>query len=157
MASSPSANSSLVRFLKLSRSEQYSLAKAAGLLAGARTGLARRDISNILNDLQRSPAGTPCSRDQMELISWAIGTAAHRVPWRADCLIQAMAASRWLRQLQAPWQFHIGVRREPDGQLAAHAWLAVGRKIVTGHLDDLDTYKPITTDDFSNMNVRLKG
>lgn len=156
MASLPSAKSALARFLTLSRTEQSSLVKAVGLLAQARTDLARRDVRSILDDLQHSPAGRPPSRDQLDLVSWAIAAAAHRVPWRADCLIQAMVAARWLRQLEAPWQFHIGVRREPDGQLAAHAWLAVGTKIVTGNLADLNTYKLIATDDFSNMNIKLK-
>ncbi len=69
------------------------------LLARIRFGL--EPVTKILNELQEA---RPLSRESAESgidiarLSWAIGAAAARVPWRSDCLLQAMAADRWLRR-----------------------------------------------------------
>lgn len=88
-------------------------------------------------------------------MSWAIAAAATRVPWRADCLIRAMAAARWLRRQGAGWKLSIGVRREADCRLGAHAWLTAADLVVTGDLPDLDTFRPIPLDEFCKLNLPL--
>jgi len=62
---------------------------------------------------------------------------AIRVPWRSDCLIQALAARRWLARAAAPSDVCIGVRKDEQG-FQAHAWLKVGERIVTG--GDISSY-----------------
>jgi hypothetical protein len=44
-------------------------------------------------------------------------------PWRYTCLKRAMVLYHLLRGAGRPMQLVIGVRRTPDGMLAAHAWL----------------------------------
>lgn len=65
---------------------------------------------------------------------WAIAAVASRVPWRADCLVQVLAADRWLSAFDVSAQVHVGVR-DHGGELAAHSWLTADGMIVTGSPD----------------------
>lgn len=53
----------------------------------------------------------------------AIMRAAVLVPWRSDCLVQAMAANRVLRRRGLQPMFYLGVRKETPTELLAHCWL----------------------------------
>ena len=65
-------------------------------------------------------------------LSWAIAVAARHVPWRADCLIQAMAANRCLSRHGIRPEFFVGVDKEAGGALFSHAWLTCGDQLLTG-------------------------
>lgn len=74
------------------------------------------------------------ARDQalVDLVGWVVPRVAHRLPWRADCLPQAMAAQRWLLASGIATSIVIGVER-PDGTgFNSHAWLLYGERVVTG-------------------------
>ena len=60
-----------------------------------------------------------------------------RVPWRSDCVVQALAARRWLARGGVDSDVCIGVRNDAQG-FQAHAWLKVGERIVTG--GDVSSY-----------------
>lgn len=68
----------------------------------------------------------------LALMSWAISAVARRLPWRSDCLVQAVAAKNWLRRYGIQADLGIGAARDAGGQFAAHAWIKVGDTIVTG-------------------------
>jgi len=68
----------------------------------------------------------------VERVAFAIPRAAARVPWRSDCLVQALAAERWLRRSGVPSTIHFGVPKDQGGMFEAHAWLTVGERVVTG-------------------------
>lgn len=80
---------------------------------------------------------------EAELISWALASAAARVPWRSDCLVQAMAASMWLDKAQLGYKLNIGVRKNAADELEAHAWLTSGNITVTGNLPNLERFSTI--------------
>jgi hypothetical protein len=143
------------KIARLNGPQRAALANACTLLARARLDLARRGIRDILEELASPPPGPGLPAGQVELVGWAIATAAGRVPWRADCLIRAMAAARWLRRHDAGWNLSIGVRRAAGGKLEAHAWLTSGPAVVTGGLPDLDSFRPIPLDEFSKLEVPL--
>lgn len=65
-------------------------------------------------------------------IRYVIPRLSDRLPWRSDCLIQAIAAQNWLAALGAQSEIQIGVEKPEDGQFGAHAWLVSGGEIVTG-------------------------
>ena len=73
----------------------------------------------------------------LERVAYAVPVMGSRVPWRSDCLIQALAARRWLARASVPSDVCIGVRKDEQGFLA-HAWLKVGERIVTG--GDISSY-----------------
>ncbi len=121
------ARSGLLRHAAaLSRRDWAYLAVAAYELCRARIELAVRPVAAILADLQRAqeaPAQACACPVDVARLSWAINAAAARAPWRADCLVRAMAASRWLRRVRLQPRFHLGVAKGAEGELAAHAWL----------------------------------
>jgi len=80
---------------------------------------------------------------ETQLIGWAINSAATRVPWRSDCLLQAMAGSMWLDRIERTYKLNIGVRKNAAGGLEAHAWLTSGELVVTGNLPDLKEFSPM--------------
>jgi Transglutaminase-like superfamily len=114
------------------------LAIAVKELLLARAAHAVRPAGRIIETLQArnsvSGAAVTAAPNTLELTrrSRAILTAASLVPWRADCLPQAMAADRWLRRDGLRPEFHIGVAKDAGGLLQAHAWLTCGGVTVTG-------------------------
>jgi hypothetical protein len=67
----------------------------------------------------------------LERVAYAVPSMGARVPWRSDCLVQALAARRWLARASVSSNVCIGVRKDMQG-FQAHAWLKVGERIVTG-------------------------
>jgi len=62
--------------------------------------------------------------EDAELAGW-VDDLLRRLPepWRYTCLKRAAVLYHLLRAAGRPLQLVIGVRRWPDGKLAAHAWL----------------------------------
>ena len=86
----------------------------------------------------------PLSPEQdalVERVAHVIPLVAARVPWRADCLVQATAAKRWLSASGIASTIHFGVPKEKQPAFEAHAWLTVGTRIVTG--GDISGYVPL--------------
>lgn len=65
-------------------------------------------------------------------IGYVIPRISARLPWRSDCVIQAMAAQNWLAAHSLASEIQIGVERPDDGPFSAHAWLVHGGAVVTG-------------------------
>ncbi|WP_177236388.1 lasso peptide biosynthesis B2 protein [Albimonas pacifica] len=63
----------------------------------------------------------------------ALARIGRRLPGRADCMVQSLAARMWLDRRGVPFAFRLGMRRGPAG-LGAHAWIEVGGRVVTGGL-----------------------
>jgi Transglutaminase-like superfamily len=110
----------LQRAWQLDARERRYFVTAAARLAAARVELSRRATRDILADLQaREAAG-------------GIAAAANTVPWRADCLIQSIAASRWLKRHGIVPDFHLGVTSGEGGAFMAHAWVELDGVVLTG-------------------------
>lgn len=131
----------LRRFFELARAEQWLLLQTVGWLAIARTMLVFIPFSRLSERLS-SPIDSASARldpAAIARIGWAVRVAANRVPWRADCFPQAIAARILLDRLGQASTIHIGVAREANGALSGHAWLTCGDQVVTGG-DGLDRY-----------------
>jgi hypothetical protein len=63
-------------------------------------------------------------------VQWAVETAARNLPWKPVCLPQAVAATTMLRRRRIASTLYLGV--DPAAGFDAHAWVRVGRLIVTG-------------------------
>ena len=129
----------LNRAAGLSREDWRFLAIAVKELALARLRHAATAIDVIFDELQLRPTDNaqdggakPLGPAELRRLSWAIAAAATRVPWRSDCLLQAMAAQRWLRRRHSGADFFVGVQKDPQGALSAHAWLQRGDLTITG-------------------------
>lgn len=99
----------------------------------ARFRLAVQPTPHILQRLendQASPSRHTGHALDLKRLSWAIDSAALHVPWRSDCLIQVVAARRWLDRHGIASRLYIGVRPPKGNELQAHAWLRCNDTII---------------------------
>jgi hypothetical protein len=137
----------LGKIARLGPAGWYDCARAVVELAHANRLLGARTARELLAGpavLAEAGARSQLSQAQDELVArvaFAISRAGGLVPWRSDCLVQALAARRWLASRAIGSQLCIGVRRPGDLQLDAHAWLEVDGTVVTG--GDISGYTPL--------------
>jgi hypothetical protein len=67
-----------------------------------------------------------------ERITWAIAAVSRRIPLFSRCLTQAIAAKIILARCGYPALMRIGVSRNENGRLEAHAWVESQGAIVVG-------------------------
>jgi len=65
-------------------------------------------------------------------ISWAVNRASQLTPWESKCLVQALTAQRMLKRCNIYSTLYLGVAKDGEKDMKAHAWLRCGSMIVTG-------------------------
>ena len=65
-------------------------------------------------------------------ISKSVRLAAANLPWRTDCIIQAMAAQHLLKRHEIKSSGFVGINRSNDNLATAHMWLKTGDIFITG-------------------------
>ena len=121
---------------------------AVAELALARLRLARLQSSRLTAEVALEAATSEAARQlpvDIARVAYLVPRVAVRLPWRADCLVQALAARHWLVRLGHQTTLSLGSRRSVDGQFQAHAWLTWQGLIVTG--GDVSDYAPFRTRD----------
>jgi hypothetical protein len=68
----------------------------------------------------------------LERMTYVLPRISARLPWRSDCLVQAIAGQNWLAASGLAGEIQIGVERPADGPFGAHAWLVHDGKVITG-------------------------
>ena len=128
--------------LRLDRRTWLDLFHAALELAIARVRLGSRQAGDLLGSTDAAERALDQDRARLvERVAFAIPRAGARLPWRADCLVQALAAQNWLGRHGVATVLVIGARKPTPDQFEAHAWLKVGERIVTG--GDIGGYSPL--------------
>ena len=127
----PGLRADLKRFALLDARAKLDLLRAAVELAISRVTLARVSASDLLG-MRSASTAEPARPELVERVAFAIPAVAQRVPWRADCLVQALAARRWLERAGVATSLTCGVRKGDMEAFAAHAWLTAGTMTVTG-------------------------
>lgn len=84
------------------------------------------------------------SAQKLARISYVLPRLSARLPWRSDCLIQAIAAQNWLKAGGNYGEIRIGVENPKDAAFGAHAWLVHGDCVVTG--GDITRYSLLLSD-----------
>ena len=77
-------------------------------------------------------------------VRWAVRVASQRLPWNPSCLVKSIAAKRILQHKDIPSTLHLGVAKNDQNLLEAHAWLQSGTIIVTGEYQ-LQRYSQLLT------------
>jgi hypothetical protein len=105
-------------------------------LARARIVFGRLEASAIpVRNLAVKPLRPHHSEREGEIvarIAYVLPRLANRLPWRSDCLVQAIAGQDWLAAIGLASEIQIGVERPADGPFSAHAWLVHDGTVVTG-------------------------
>lgn len=65
-------------------------------------------------------------------VRWAVQVCAARVPWKAVCFQQGLAAQWMLRRRGVASQMYYGAKPDPEKGLAAHVWVRDGDTDVIG-------------------------
>lgn len=69
---------------------------------------------------------------KVSTISIAINRAVYYMPWKVKCLVQAMAGKFMLKHRKIESTLYLGVVKNNEIQIKAHAWLRCGDQIVCG-------------------------
>jgi len=105
-----------------------------------RAGLQFWSLRTILRFLQRvTMAKSRRTRYEINDISEALTTVGRRLSL-ATCLVNGLAGQYLLGRNGYTATLHIGVKKEADTSLTAHAWVTVDQEVVIGMIDDLHTY-----------------
>ena len=94
--------------------------------------------------LERGDAVAPdgVDRPSIEQIVWSVRIASRYVPGEYKCLPNAYTAHLMLHRYGYPSQIHVGVARDPQGKVEAHAWVECEGRTVVGELDDMHRFVP---------------
>jgi hypothetical protein len=125
----------LRKLLRLDATERRLLAEALFVVPAVRLALSllpfRLVHRGIAAATRRLHGRAPSSVRTPERITWAVTAVAHRVP-RATCLTQALAATLLLVRHGHSATLRVGVAKNDDGSLSAHAWLESGGRTILG-------------------------
>ncbi|UVO55781.1 lasso peptide biosynthesis B2 protein [Sphingomonas sp. SUN039] len=113
-------------------------AVAALALASALIGLFsfRRIATISARGRKDAPiASTAAARE----IGWVLAAWGRRVPWRAVCFQQGLAAQLMLRRRGRAATLYYGARHDENGKLVAHVWVRSGNADVIG-CEDVEAY-----------------
>jgi hypothetical protein len=124
------------KFLELPFRDRLLLLEAALALALARFAIAVlpfRHVGNLAAWPIRSQAPTQQTRTAaVKHIRWAIIACARRVPWRAMCFEQGLAAQFMLRRRGVPSVLYYGAAPDDQEGLSAHVWVRDGEVDIIG-------------------------
>ena len=61
-----------------------------------------------------------------------INIVAPKTPWESKCLVQALTAQKMLKKQGVSTTLYLGVKKDNNNQMIAHAWTRCGNYFVTG-------------------------
>lgn len=124
------------RLRALPPSERRLVAEAIFALAVAAFAIAFMPFRRIGAHAGRRLAAAPIDEaDKARLVAQVrrvVNGCARRVPWRAQCFEQGLAAQWMLRRRGVAATLHYGVAKGEDRGLAAHVWVRAGELDVIG-------------------------
>lgn len=133
------------KWRSLTAKEKLAWLKAAFCLFCIGTALKVLTFSmfrSLYGKLARGSGKNVMLQEEVELITWAVRSAASHLPITLLCLPQALAVKFLLRNA-ATIELHIGVAATPEQTFMAHAWVEWEGKIIIGESTDGLVYKPI--------------
>lgn len=130
----------LKRFRDRTPEERRAVARAGLLIATIQTALAMLPFRQVMRGVYRmarprsvpgANAGESAQFDR-ELAVWAVEAAGRRLLSRNPCLPKALAVLILFRRAGEPAELRLGVARDADGPVRAHAWVESGGSVVIG-------------------------
>lgn len=65
-------------------------------------------------------------------VGWIVIQASRYTPWKSKCLVQALTTQRMLREKGISTTIYLGVKKDKNNTMLAHAWIRCGTYIITG-------------------------
>src|SRR5579862_7931274 len=122
----------LRKLLDLGAAERRLLIEAAALLAAIRLGLWVLPFQTLRRLLAKITAGTPASVHHPDRIAVQVMAAGRCWPGAHTCLSEALATQVLLGRYGHQALLRIGVRKDEQGGLSAHAWVENQGRVVIG-------------------------
>jgi len=124
----------LQKFNQLSRPEKLLFLQTMLVLTSVTLGLRTipwLKLQRLLLNIANWHARSAVRRVSLQSITRSIRTASYYIP-KATCLPQALTAQHLLIWNSYPADFQIGVAKDANGKLEAHAWVTSQNKIIAG-------------------------
>ena len=142
--------SPLRKFVRRTPAERWLFGRALAAVAAARVALLLLPLPAVRRLVWyftrgRSPLVQHDRLSERHVI-WAVEAAGRYSPVGSTCLATALVGQAILARHGYPAQLCVGVKRDPAGAFAAHAWLERdGEVIVGGPVSLVRTYTPLPT------------
>lgn len=84
--------------------------------------------------MKESPVYLPEKEKTLKIrqVQQATAVMSKYTPWESKCLVQALAAKKYLQRMGIESTLYLGTAKQKEGSLEAHAWLRSGSMYVTG-------------------------
>jgi hypothetical protein len=153
-------------YMKVLKRDKVFLFEALFYLGKSRFLVATRPFKKIvpilgLPDLETNSQTKEEDRQTVYRISKSVRTVAGHTPWPSKCLVQVMAAKHMLRRRGIPSTVYLGLSKNEEKEMIAHAWIRSGDVFLTSvkgmkKFSVVSIYGDIENDDDSN-NCRMTG
>jgi hypothetical protein len=75
----------------------------------------------------------PAVKDDLRAVSSAIHLMSKYTIWESQCLVKAIAAMKMLKRRGIGTTLYLGISKDIDGKMIAHAWLRNGTYYISGY------------------------
>ncbi len=137
----------LRKFLTSHQRDRHLLVSAALLLGAIRLGLWLLPFQTLRRLLARiTSVSTELQASDQAFVGkvvWAVEGASRYMPGGVKCLARALATQVLLGRSGHPTQLCIGVAKDKQGNLEAHAWVESQGRIIIGGLRDMTRFTPL--------------
>jgi len=136
----------LQKFNQLSRPEKLLFLQTMLVLTSVTLGLRTipwLKLQRLLLKLANWHTRSAVRRVSLQSITRSIRAASHYIP-KATCLPQALTAQHLLIWNRYPADFQIGVAKDVNGKLEAHAWVTSQDKIIVGGERTINRFVSLT-------------
>jgi len=134
----------LIKFLRLSHRDRFLLASALILLLATRMWMRVLPFHlcrPILFKMQQEPAeAQEADGILVHRVVWAVSVSERCLRSASSCLVRAVVTKALLSWYAHPACLRIGVTKNEEGQLQAHAWVESQGRVVIGDLTDLSRF-----------------
>jgi hypothetical protein len=124
------------KFVRFPWRDRWLVLEAGAWLALTRLAILlvpfRRIARTLGKVMAESSHDDPRDDDLVRRVGWAVRIASRYTPWQTRCLAEGMAAKGMLRLRGLASTLYLGLAKNEEGELEAHAWLRCGSQVVTG-------------------------
>lgn len=125
------------KFIKLSFKKKLLFIEAYFLLGYWRLMILKKPFLSIADSLGVQNIETPLSCEGVDFktvqqVKSAIRAMSKYTFWESKCLVQAYTAKTMLRKRKQKTTVFLGVAKNENGEMIAHAWVRCGTVYVTG-------------------------
>ena len=127
----------IIKFWKLPGRYQKIVIEAVFLMGAARFSILVFPFKKVASVMGKPMTETSENIDARLLntarqVAWFVRKLADFTPWESKCLVQALTAQMMLKRRKIPSTLYLGIAKDNNKKLIAHAWLRCGSSILTG-------------------------